>query len=621
MKPKILIGVILFSIFLFCFSSGVSKAQDPGNADTVRLANISGEIEDKISMPVFLYNDEELVSVGIPLLVNGYSGWLRFDSVSYVGSRLADPTVLDSRQAYVFGTDIFTRDSLLLSFSVSSGNNLPVGSGKLCDLWFTLWFGGPVLLDSLPVSPQGGLSLTTTGPQSFIPQFSSGLIDIACNYKVGDVNQDDRITLSDVIMHQKFYFYDSPWWDYPIFERAGRFDLNCDRRLDMRDLVHLTDMLVFPPLQACSCGTISPPFNEDPGLPDTVWAESKTLIVGIPSTISVGLINDEPLRGLALALEWDGSAALQFDFNTTGCTERMNNIGWLCNFGNHVNGVNPDTFLFYSWQSNPDEVPSLSPGRDALATVGFVPQSAGTATFRLVSWINGSQSMLVTEDRAAILPALYGGNITVLPYLTGDPNHDGIIDISDVVYLINYLFIGGPAPVPLESGDVTCEGTVDASDVVYLINYLFIGGPPPCNPPTGILIGYHGCKQFQKGTALHTTPPDQDCIEYQYDGEGLLQLKHVNAGFNCCPEIAADITIENNIITIKEIEISGECYCLCLFDVDYEIRNLPPGEYTIIVTEPYVQEGDEILEFTVDLSSSPSGSPCVYRDYWPWGVW
>ncbi|MCJ7577228.1 MAG: dockerin type I domain-containing protein, partial [candidate division Zixibacteria bacterium] len=189
--------------------------------------------------------------------------------------------------------------------------------------------------------------------------------------------------------------------------------------------------------------------------------------------------NDEPLRGLALALEWDGSAALQFDFNTTGCTDRINNIDWLCTRGNHVNGVNPDTFLFYSWQSNPYEVPPLSPGRDALVTVGFVPQSAGTATFRLVSWMNGSESMLVTEDRAAILPVFYGGNITVIPYLAGDPNHDGIINTSDVVYLINYLFIGGPQPIPLESGDATCEGDVNVSDVIYLINYLFIGGPPP----------------------------------------------------------------------------------------------------------------------------------------------
>jgi hypothetical protein len=64
-------------------------------------------------------------------------------------------------------------------------------------------------------------------------------------------------------------------------------------------------------------------------------------------------------------------------------------------------------------------------------------------------------------------------------YITGDANGDGLINASDVVYLINYLFIGGPAPNPLGAGDINCDGLVNASDVVYLINYLFIGGPPP----------------------------------------------------------------------------------------------------------------------------------------------
>jgi parallel beta-helix repeat protein len=61
----------------------------------------------------------------------------------------------------------------------------------------------------------------------------------------------------------------------------------------------------------------------------------------------------------------------------------------------------------------------------------------------------------------------------------GDANCDGAINASDVVYLINYLFISGPAPQPLAAGDANCDGNVNASDVVYLINYLFISGPPP----------------------------------------------------------------------------------------------------------------------------------------------
>jgi hypothetical protein len=59
-----------------------------------------------------------------------------------------------------------------------------------------------------------------------------------------------------------------------------------------------------------------------------------------------------------------------------------------------------------------------------------------------------------------------------------DGSHD--IDIADVVYLINYIFSGGPAPNPLVAGDADCSGDIDIADVVYLIAYIFSGGPEPC---------------------------------------------------------------------------------------------------------------------------------------------
>jgi aminopeptidase N len=61
----------------------------------------------------------------------------------------------------------------------------------------------------------------------------------------------------------------------------------------------------------------------------------------------------------------------------------------------------------------------------------------------------------------------------------GDVNLDGEINVGDVTYLINYVFLEGPQPIPWESGDVNGDGEVDIADVMYLINYLFIEGPPP----------------------------------------------------------------------------------------------------------------------------------------------
>ena len=64
-------------------------------------------------------------------------------------------------------------------------------------------------------------------------------------------------------------------------------------------------------------------------------------------------------------------------------------------------------------------------------------------------------------------------------WVCGDCNGDGVVDIADVVYLIEYLFVEGSPPSPLCIGDVNCDTLVDIADVVYLINYLFKDGPPP----------------------------------------------------------------------------------------------------------------------------------------------
>lgn len=63
--------------------------------------------------------------------------------------------------------------------------------------------------------------------------------------------------------------------------------------------------------------------------------------------------------------------------------------------------------------------------------------------------------------------------------LHGDVNLDGQLSVADVVYLINYLFKGGPAPELPIIADINRDGNITVSDAVYMINYLFKGGPVP----------------------------------------------------------------------------------------------------------------------------------------------
>jgi hypothetical protein len=72
-------------------------------------------------------------------------------------------------------------------------------------------------------------------------------------------------------------------------------------------------------------------------------------------------------------------------------------------------------------------------------------------------------------------------SFTVTAYKCGDANGDGSVDISDVVFLIAYIFSGGSAPSPLLAGDANCDNAVDISDAVFLFEKIFSGGAAPCH--------------------------------------------------------------------------------------------------------------------------------------------
>ncbi len=66
---------------------------------------------------------------------------------------------------------------------------------------------------------------------------------------------------------------------------------------------------------------------------------------------------------------------------------------------------------------------------------------------------------------------------------TGNVNDDAgdLVDLSDLIYLVNFLFLGGPAPACSAAaninGDAGCS--VDLSDLIALVNFLFLGGAAP----------------------------------------------------------------------------------------------------------------------------------------------
>ncbi len=68
-------------------------------------------------------------------------------------------------------------------------------------------------------------------------------------------------------------------------------------------------------------------------------------------------------------------------------------------------------------------------------------------------------------------------------YICGDANGDQTVNISDAVFIINYIFIGGETPYPIEAADANGDRSCNVSDAVFIINHVFIGGPAPVACP------------------------------------------------------------------------------------------------------------------------------------------
>ncbi|RKX25732.1 MAG: hypothetical protein DRP45_05255 [Candidatus Zixiibacteriota bacterium] len=195
------------------------------------------------------------------------------------------------------------------------------------------------------------------------------------------------------------------------------------------------------------------------------------------------------------------------------------------------------------------------------------------------------------------------------------------VDGADLSVLIDHLFISLDDLCCVNEASMDGLPGVDGADLSILINHLFINLTPlplchDAPPPSGEYLGDTGCKppEYSKDEP----PATQDCLEYYYEN-GTLFIKHWNAVFNCCAIVWAAPYVSNNItIYVNESFEGAPCPCLCRYDLEFIIHNLPLGKYTIAVEEMYIMPDDDPVVCHIDLNNELSGICCEERLYYPW---
>ena len=209
-------------------------------------------------------------------------------------------------------------------------------------------------------------------------------------------------------------------------------------------------------------------FTTTGGIKDTViWNEGAAQVYDLHFADSVTSVSFDPDQWILRAV---ATKPLELTIITTVLPQAYNTVPYSQKL-EAIAGVPP-----YHWTFLGGDLPfGMSFEGD---TVGVV---SGTPTFPAEYFFT-----IQCQD-SNIPPAVQQHSYSIVVNqapvgVAGDADGSGTITISDAVFLINYIFAGGPAPNPLSLGDADCSGSITISDVVILINYIFNSGPAPNCP-------------------------------------------------------------------------------------------------------------------------------------------
>ncbi len=214
----------------------------------------------------------------------------------------------------------------------------------------------------------------------------------------------------------------------------------------------------------------------DPGAPDSVFFTPDSLFYPLPSGPGLAFIhiyftNDDTVAGISAPFIFSGSVVYD------SVSFKNSRIEYILYKTVNEDLISQKKILIGAIPVEEDTL--IRPGRGYLATLCFSIIDTGKVEIDTIFFPPNNRLTFVTTEPKGYRPIFVKKEFPIIPYWPGDVNHDFLVNVTDVVYLINYLFKNGPPPIPLVSAEVNADCLTNVTDVIYIINYLFRGGPAP----------------------------------------------------------------------------------------------------------------------------------------------
>lgn len=207
---------------------------------------------------------------------------------------------------------------------------------------------------------------------------------------------------------------------------------------------------------------------------DTMNTVADTASLGESVRIDVYARNYIPIKTLQLPFSWAGDLDLKLDSVSTAGL-RTDSIG-IKSFVQYDGNLKHATYFF-----NPGadvQNPTLAPGSGAVLSLWFTPRASGDSTIIAIEPYN-TYVPEFGSFQGTYSPIISSGSVFLDLCMAGDVNDDGEgPDISDLTFLVTYLFADGPPPPDLRQANTNGLDGIDLSDLTLLVNHLFVDQSP-----------------------------------------------------------------------------------------------------------------------------------------------